>query len=365
MRKAGILLSFVMAGLSGNIYSQSLNCDSTCLTPQPISVNKVNIATTSQNVGQFTFGAKCGPSAGSVLPTAPSTFLCDSGTASSVATVNTAGDISYIWSCTNSNGSQTTCTAFQREVGVCGSSNGTTISSTPTNLCSSGGSTAFTFVGSQYSWSCKGNYGTPASCSATYTPPQPPPVCQWTSTWSNNITVGTTYTVLNPAYVAYGSLSDADFGSAGLPGISEAYQFYGLPWAPATTPSGMYWVLSLDSFNGVTHSWKYALVGTPTNSGSFGGSYVASCGWAQGASRTDMTFFSYTVNAAPAPLLCQNPLTKNFEPAGTFMQWGVSTYQCTVFGLPPNEHAAFQLYCPSGTGVPDTPSSANGGWVCK
>lgn len=299
---ANVLIIFSINCSAQYIQSEkSMSQDSTSLVPMDylklVPATSQTTTTSIVGAGVITNKPSCGASNNSILTAPPTSFLCDSGISSTVVmTPTTNGGENYSWTCSNTNGEVANCAATKRVVGTCGSANGGVYSASPTSLCNAGTASAVTLTGTTYNWLCSGNYGSPATCSASYTPPQPPPVCQWTSAWSNNITVGTTYTVLNPAYAAYGTMSDADFGSTGLPGISEAYQFYGLPWAPATTPSGMYWVLSLDSYNGVIHFWKYALVGTPTSSGSFGGSYVASCGWAQGASRTDMTFFSYKVN---------------------------------------------------------------------
>lgn len=151
--------------------TQSMNCDSTCITPMLIEKPKVNIATTTKNAGQLPPGAKCGASAGSVVPTIPTSFLCDAGSTPSMVTTTMAnGETTYSWSCTNAGGSSTQCAAMQREAGVCGSDNGASLTAPPANQCSSGEGTAYSLVGSTYKWQCKGNYGTPASCSATKAP---------------------------------------------------------------------------------------------------------------------------------------------------------------------------------------------------
>ena len=152
-----------------------LNCDSTCIAPMVMDQPKVNIATTQKDVGQFQWGPKCGASAGSVLPSAPSTFLCDNnGTPSAVTSTTADGETKYSWTCTNPGGSQIGCTAEKREVGSCGSSNGQTLSSNPSNLCSGGSALDFALLGSSYQWFCQGNYGPKTSCSATYYNPPPP-----------------------------------------------------------------------------------------------------------------------------------------------------------------------------------------------
>ncbi len=160
--------------------SQRLDCDSTCLVPQNTSIDHINIAITSKNAGQFSWGPTCGASANSVLPNSPIAFLCgDGSTPGSVATSVSNGETLYTWTCTSRGGTSRTCTAEKREVGACGSSNGQTLSSNPSNLCSSGSATGMALLGSAYKWYCQGNYGSQASCSATYyKPPPPEPTCQ-------------------------------------------------------------------------------------------------------------------------------------------------------------------------------------------
>lgn len=174
---ASIVLSGLIINTSHAQEKARLNCDSTCIVPQTMTQPKVNIATTTKNAGQIPLSAKCGPAAGSVLPSAPSTFLCDTGsTPSSVSSSTVDGGTTYNWTCTNSTGKSVACSANQREVGVCGPDNGGSFSSNPSNLCSSGQSTGFALLGSQYKWVCQGNYGAQASCSATfYVPPPPDP----------------------------------------------------------------------------------------------------------------------------------------------------------------------------------------------
>ncbi|MCL9844626.1 hypothetical protein [Ralstonia solanacearum] len=103
--------------------------------------------------------------------------------------------------------------------------------------------------------------------------------------------MGTTYTLAQPAYVAIGTVSNFDYGNSFVPSI---YDFHIVdPSSPAVTvPPGMYWILALDSSNGITHDWKYSLVGTPTVKGSFGGGYWADCGSGRGST----TFYNINVN---------------------------------------------------------------------
>jgi len=109
----------------------------------------------------------CGWADGTTVSSAPTTNLCTYGTASSVS-----GSGPWNWTCAGSNGGYTDyCNASLAVVavnGACGSSNGTTVSSTPsTNLCSFG--TASSVSGSgPWNWTCNGsNGGTTVSCSAS------------------------------------------------------------------------------------------------------------------------------------------------------------------------------------------------------
>lgn len=150
---------------------QKLNCDSTCLVPNPAMqtpINKLHAysASTLMAPGVVTFSGMCGPSANSILPGAPDSFLCSAGNASVVSTVGNK----YYWSCAGTSGAPANCNADQRIVGSCGASDGTTVSSSPTSLCTDGSSSGLTLTGSTYTWSCTGNYGAPASCSAILDP---------------------------------------------------------------------------------------------------------------------------------------------------------------------------------------------------
>ncbi|MGC9194890.1 MAG: hypothetical protein ACP5IL_05465, partial [Syntrophobacteraceae bacterium] len=106
----------------------------------------------------------CGSSNGGAFPSAPTLGLCGSGTASAVL-----GTGPWTWSCTGTYGGTTaSCSANPQAInGTCGSSNGGTFTSAPTsNLCGSGAASSVSGTG-PWSWSCVGtNGGTTASCSA-------------------------------------------------------------------------------------------------------------------------------------------------------------------------------------------------------
>jgi hypothetical protein len=108
----------------------------------------------------------CGSANGTTVSTKPTSNLCSVGTASPVA-----GSGPWTWTCNGSNGGiNASCKAINLINGVCGSANGTTVSTKPTsNLCSVG--TASPVAGSgPWTWTCAGsNGGTAASCNANKT----------------------------------------------------------------------------------------------------------------------------------------------------------------------------------------------------
>lgn len=157
----------------GDNIDRPLNCDSTCIIPDGYMLSQLpkgNTVKANPITATPNYKPICGPSAGSVLTSAPNNFLCSNGTASNVSTINNDGETIYAWNCSNNLGTQS-CMAQQRAIGSCGSSHGQNLMSNPTNLCSSGQSYGFNLNNNQYTWGCAGNYGSPAYCSATYTPP--------------------------------------------------------------------------------------------------------------------------------------------------------------------------------------------------
>jgi len=150
--------------------SRPMNQDSTNLIPNNIVIPITNTYTAPTVVIPPQNGS-CGASNGSIVTSAPTSFLCNIGVPTGVT--NNGG--SYSWSCSGNNygnpSNVASCSAQQRVVGQCGSDNGQTMSSTPTNLCASGTPSGVSSSGTSYSWSCNGNYGAPASCSASQLAP--------------------------------------------------------------------------------------------------------------------------------------------------------------------------------------------------
>lgn len=171
MKKTNIILAAIMVlGVVKVSYAETLilNCDSTCMPANPsmvdaTSINKVNISSTTYNAGTVSWGGVCGSSNGLILQSAPTSQLCSSGLPSTV--VSSGGK--YTWSCTGNNGAGMQCSADQAVLGSCGSDNGNTLSY-PVNLCSAGTASAVNINGNIYTWTCSGNYGVAASCSAIH-----------------------------------------------------------------------------------------------------------------------------------------------------------------------------------------------------
>jgi len=110
---------------------------------------------------------KCGASNGKTLSSIPTADLCSSGSASGVVLSGT----NWTWSCSGlNNGKSINCSASKVASvdGKCGASNGKTLSSIPTtDLCSSGSASSVALSGGNWTWSCSGsNGGQNISCSA-------------------------------------------------------------------------------------------------------------------------------------------------------------------------------------------------------
>ncbi|MBF0328014.1 MAG: hypothetical protein HQL10_02540 [Nitrospirae bacterium] len=124
----------------------------------------------------FSYTTNNGPVA---ISWSPATGAPSSGTACANATSVNDGSYScngavtpgtYTLNLTNSTGDTGSCSAaIATSVnGTCGTDNGSSFTSTPTNLCSAGTPTSVTPNTSTYTWQCTGsNGGTTASCSAT------------------------------------------------------------------------------------------------------------------------------------------------------------------------------------------------------
>ena len=128
-------------------------------------------ASCSAPLAQQTINGQCGSANGVAVSTAPTTNLCSAGTASAVT-----GSGPWAWNCLGSNGGTTACCsrpAFYVVNGQCGPMNGVTTNVAPTTgLCNAGTASAVSGSG-PWTWSCAGsNGGTTASCEA-FTPTTP------------------------------------------------------------------------------------------------------------------------------------------------------------------------------------------------
>ncbi|MHB8881362.1 MAG: hypothetical protein ACYC69_07595 [Thermodesulfovibrionales bacterium] len=108
----------------------------------------------------------CGSSQGQTLASAPTSGLCSTGTAGTVS-----GTGPWTWTCTGSNGgTNANCSANPNTPvnGVCGTSNGQTLTAAPTSgLCTVGNASVVSGTG-PWSWTCSGaNGGANVNCSAS------------------------------------------------------------------------------------------------------------------------------------------------------------------------------------------------------
>lgn len=139
-----------------------------CPVSSPASVIPVSSLTAGQlNRCTTNVSGACGPTNGTSVANTPTTGLCLSGSASAVT-----GTGPWTWSCVGiGTGSTASCQANKTTSvsnGVCGSANGTSVTSAPaTGLCSVGNASAVNGSG-PWSWSCVGlGGGSTASCNAT------------------------------------------------------------------------------------------------------------------------------------------------------------------------------------------------------
>lgn len=189
------------------------------------------LTTTSYRApGQVRTAGTCGASANSILTSTPTSLLCSTGTPSGVTYANG----SYGWTCTGTNGVAAQCSAVQRVVGTCGSSNGASTSTAPTSLCSAGTATAAVLSGATYNWYCVGNYGSPATCSAALVAPQPvnkSVPLSWTVVGVAPTTVG----IPGSVYLRYSST----YGGGSAIAISTTiYPNKYLPWGSVNCGDG-------------------------------------------------------------------------------------------------------------------------------
>jgi len=154
-----LIINTAMGGAGGTVQSSTL--------PQTMSVDYIRVSPLTTPPPPV--NGVCGSANGVESGTMPGSNLCSTGTSSSVTET---GNTTWNWNCAGTNGGSTAaCTAPVQPVavnGVCGSANGTAVSSTPTtNLCSTGAATSVTGSG-PWSWNCLGTSGgSNASCSAT------------------------------------------------------------------------------------------------------------------------------------------------------------------------------------------------------
>ena len=148
----------------GNLPSKFSTSPASC---NPTTWSFYATLTASSSGATSSVNGACGSSNGGSLTSTPTANLCTTGTASTVS-----GSGPWSWSCAGSNGGTTaTCSAkkvasAQPVNGACGSSNAATVSAKPTaNLCTAGTASAVSGSG-PWAWTCAGsNGGSTASCS--------------------------------------------------------------------------------------------------------------------------------------------------------------------------------------------------------
>jgi hypothetical protein len=162
-------LSFVKQNNSGNCYFSGRSFSSGLPTVFPGSTASCTPTTwsfyatlypTQQPPGDPPVNGVCGSSSGVPATSTPSANLCSAGTASAV---NGTGP--WNWTCAGMNGGSTTSCSAPAATGQCGPANGSTTSSAPTSgLCNVGTASAVTGSG-PWTWTCS-SAGAAASCEA-------------------------------------------------------------------------------------------------------------------------------------------------------------------------------------------------------
>jgi hypothetical protein len=154
-------------GSSSNVFSGG-SCSS---TPNGFCGSVQDIYFVLSGVSSGPTNAVCGSDNGQTLSTAPTNF-CATGTLITPSYVQTA--TGWSWSCSGVNGgTQANCSARLGQNpnnAVCGSDNGQTLSTAPTNFCATGTLITPSYVqtATGWSWDCGGlNGGALAHCFAT------------------------------------------------------------------------------------------------------------------------------------------------------------------------------------------------------
>jgi hypothetical protein len=235
--------------------------------------------------GVTAVNGSCGTANNVGVTAIPSANLCSTGTASSVT-----GSGPWSWSCAGSNGgTNASCLAPLSINGVCGTSNGTTVSSAPTtNFCTAGTASSVTGSG-PWAWSCTGsNGGTNASCSASLLSTTNGTLALSASTYSVAQSAGTVtitvnrtggntaesvnYATSNGTAVA-GTDYTAESGTLNWAASNVAAQTFTVPVSNATAfTGGKTFTITLSSVNGASLGTSTATVtinGSGT-SGTFG-----------------------------------------------------------------------------------------------
>lgn len=166
----------------------------------------------------------CGSANGTSSASAPSSNLCGNGGVASWTDI-LANDNTYNWTCPGTGGGSTASCFANKTVAVagsCGSANGTTVASAPSsNLCNQGTASSVSGNG-PWNWTCSGsNGGGNASCSANLQQTSVTCAGGWSSQRTLTFDGGTPQAAIQWAN-NYGVCATATTKSAGTYGITHS-----------------------------------------------------------------------------------------------------------------------------------------------
>ncbi|MDX1923307.1 MAG: hypothetical protein SFW65_09285 [Alphaproteobacteria bacterium] len=131
-----------------------------------IATTKCGVWTLTSSTGTCPVNGACGEASTLPAATAPTSNLCNAGTAGHVSQSET-----WNWQCKGLNGGKdTSCQAIIQRDGLCGKADGGLFAEPPlSNLCEMGTPTEVSQSATRFNWDCIGeNNGIIASCSANY-----------------------------------------------------------------------------------------------------------------------------------------------------------------------------------------------------
>ncbi|MDD4409872.1 MAG: hypothetical protein PHW52_04460, partial [Candidatus Pacebacteria bacterium] len=181
------------------------------------------------------FKGTCGTSNGGTFTSAPTTGLCTTGTPS---LANISGT-NILWTCSGSNPSvftdDSSCSALFKSDGICGSANGgSSVDAPTTGLCNIGTASTVSVSGNAFNWTCSGvNGGVAKACSSVKVLPS----CGSASGSTSLSAPTTNLCEAGIASPSYGTGSDGSMNLS--PASSTTYNLNTVtnwPGSPATAP---------------------------------------------------------------------------------------------------------------------------------